>query len=260
LTGQSIRVSLMGAWRLTVDGEPVHLRSREQRLVAMLALRQFPSRSTLAEALWPDSTRRQSLGSLRAAVFNLRAEAPGVLADQPETLMLSDRVTCDVEELVRHSESARTAEAGDSTEQVISALDVPDLLTGWYDAWVEEERDRLRNLRLEALIAITENCIDSHRYGLAQAAAAAAVVVDPTNEECCELLVRTHLALGERLDAVQEFERFRERLLDEIGTEPARHLSELAYGKRSHPRERLAAPVRGRQQLSHRFRDPTRRG
>lgn len=223
----AFQISLLGPWRLTANGQPVRLRSREQRLVAILALRRSPTRADLAETLWSASTRQQALGSLRSAVFNLRREAPGVIGEQGEALVLSDRVRADVDELMHHLKQAYAPECSNH-ETTIAALDVPDLLTGWYDPWVEEARESLCSARLEALTTIAKNCLGSQPE-IAHTAAAAASVLDGIAEEPCELLIRALLVLGERLDAIQEYERFRQRLLDEMGVEPSDRLRRLAY-------------------------------
>lgn len=230
MTTPVFHLRVLGPCQLTADADPVPLRSREQRVVALLALRDLSTRADLAAALWPDSTRPQAQGSLRAAIFNLRREAPGVLLTKADTVALSDRVTTDVGQLTQQVESVRTAEIDDTTEEKVAELDAPELLTGWYEEWVEEERESLRTLRLEGLLGVAQKSLDHDRPDAAQAAAAAALVVDPLHEASCGLLMRAHLALDERVAAVREFERFRNRLNADVGMQPSRRLHTLAYG------------------------------
>lgn len=230
MTSPPFQLSVLGPWQLTADGSPLQLRSREQRVLAALALRPFPTRCRVAATLWPEGTRKQALGSLRAAVFNLRREAPGVVVGEGDTLALTPGVSCDIEKLRHHIAQAHAPAYAD-LEETISSLDVHDLLTGWYGDWVEDERESLRIARMEALTAIAKHCLGS-QPDVAQAAAAAAGVLDPLAEEPCELLMRSHFARGERIDAIREFERFRQSLL-EIGLQPSPSLRSLAYQVRT---------------------------
>lgn len=223
-------LQVLGSWSLTTqDGEPVGLRLREQRLVAALALNDWVGRGELARLLWPTSTRHRAHGSLRAAVFNVRHTATDLIVEHDGRLKLSDWVTADITQLLHTIRTAQTAPP-QHLEQVIAELDGPELLVGWYDDWVCDARESLQTASLDALRAIAATCLRHGQPDLAQAAAAAAVAAAPAAEECLELLIQAHLALGEPLGAIQEFERAKKRLLDETGFTPSEHLRCLAYG------------------------------
>lgn len=230
MTKPVFRLAMLGSWRLTADGVPLDLRSREQRVVALLALRPDSTRSGLAATLWPDSTRRRAHGNLRAALFNLRREAPGLVAAGKLTVALSAGVGTDVGELIKYAEHAPASGLDLGVEQIIDGLQAPELLPGWYEDWVDEERETQRALRLAGLTTLAQKCLEEERPDLGQAAAAAALVIDPTHEPSCELLVKAHVASAEPIDAIREFERFRERMIAELGLEPSDRLYRLAHG------------------------------
>ena len=56
-------LSLLGSFRLCNCGTQVDIPSREQKLLALLALRGQTSRSRLAGILWPDATEARALAS-----------------------------------------------------------------------------------------------------------------------------------------------------------------------------------------------------
>jgi DNA-binding SARP family transcriptional activator len=94
------------------------------------------------------------------------------------------------------------------------------LLSGWYDEWVVEERERLRRHQLDMLMG--RACVHLER-GHASAAvidATWAVTVDPLNESAHQLLLRCHLAEGNVSEAMRHFAELRHLLDAELGVRP----------------------------------------
>ena len=102
-----------------------------------------------------------------------------------------------------------------------------ELLPDWYDDWVIQERERLRQLRLLALEAAGERLIRERRASEASIAALAAVSTDPLRESACRLLVQADLAEGNAAEAIRHIEDFRTQLQRELGLEPSAQLQEL---------------------------------
>src|SRR5512144_2972892 len=70
---------LFGCWDLRVGERTIKLGGREQRLLALLALRGRRPRSYVAGTLGPPSPEPRAQNSLRAAVLRSRKAAPGLL-------------------------------------------------------------------------------------------------------------------------------------------------------------------------------------
>ncbi|HEY0643706.1 MAG TPA: hypothetical protein VGD39_09825, partial [Nocardioides sp.] len=138
-------LSLLGGWRLVEDGETVVLGGREQRLCAYLALTGTRARAQVAGTLWPDSTDTRALASLRRAVAQAHQRCPGLLAADRTSIGLAADVVVDVHAL----RAALTDEAVDRS--LLVALSGGPLLPGWYDEWVEDQRDDLERQRVGAL-------------------------------------------------------------------------------------------------------------
>jgi len=105
-----------------------------------------------------------------------------------------------------------------------------ELLPDWYDDWVLQERERLRQLRLLALEAAGERLLETGRRSEASIVALAAVCADPLRETAYRLLIRSHLAAGNLAEAVRQFGIFRARLWRELGLEPSAEIVELVRG------------------------------
>jgi hypothetical protein len=90
-------LALLGTFRLTADGRVVVLHEREQRVVALLAVRdRTMGRSALAGILWPDASDANALSSLRSALTRLPAELRDQLTVTPRDLTLSREVSVDL--------------------------------------------------------------------------------------------------------------------------------------------------------------------
>ena len=218
---------LLGCWQLLCNGQATAVGARQQRLIAALALVGQRSRSYLAGLLWPESPERQASGSLRATLFKVRHQLPGLLDDGIDPVSLSTEVAVDVQALRRSAEAARTGigiGAG-IAEKLFSA----ELLPGWYDDWVVFQQERLREVRISALEAIARHHLGTDDPAAAVAAAMHAAAIEPLRESAHALMIRGQIHAGNAAGAHRTLEDFRRRLRDEMGLEPSRRL-EAAIG------------------------------
>jgi DNA-binding SARP family transcriptional activator len=258
--GDAYWLRLFDSFSLSCGKSQIVLKSREQRLVALLALEGSRTRSYLAGMLWPESTEARAAGSLRAAVWRLEREAPGLLRNCGGQLGLDPSARVDVAEFtVRANRITALAEEvlEDSTgnRECLNALDVltrGDLLSGWYDDWVLYERARLQQMRLCALESIAELLIDRGYLHAALTAALCATSIEPLRESAHRLLVRIHLANGNLHDAIRAYRSFGGRLVREMGIRPSRQMDALVLPLLNHqtvdisqggPRRRVAPAV-----------------
>ena len=145
---------LMNGFSLRSGGAAQRLSASAQRLVALVALQgRSVSRQRAAFTLWPDSSEAHAYGSLRTALFRLRAVCPGEsLLESRSEFELSATVGVDVRrayELAARLESAGSLNG--ETKELERLLDCGELLPDWYDEWVLVERERFHELRLRAL-------------------------------------------------------------------------------------------------------------
>jgi DNA-binding SARP family transcriptional activator len=218
--GVRLDLQLLGWWELHVADTPVLLGHREQRLVALLALRGSRTRSHVAGTLWPDATEERALSSLRSAVLRTRRAVDGLLEVGRGTLSLGREVHVDVQDLCDCAAALMDRPVGDS-QRVMSTLTSADLLPGWYEDWVLFERERLQHLRLRSLEALALNALDRGCPEDAVAAAQAAVAIEPLRESAHAIAIRAHLVEGNRAAALRQFQGYRARLARELGVAPS---------------------------------------
>jgi len=217
---QSKHLHLIGAFALWVDGRRVQLGRREERLIAFLGIRGSCHRPYVAGSLWPNSDESRALNSLRAAVLKVRRAAPDVLDVQGSTLSLQPSVEIDLADLVDCAEQVVRNDGCDA-ERAEQLLGSGDLLPGWYDDWVLFERERLHHRRIRALESLALHELDHGHADLALAAARDAVELEPLRESARRLLIRSHVALGNRALAAGALAEYRRDLARDLGVEPS---------------------------------------
>jgi DNA-binding SARP family transcriptional activator len=243
---QTIQVHLIGAFVLWVDGRRVHLGRREERFLAFLAIRGPCHRPYVAGTLWPNSDESRALNSVRAAVLKVRRAAPDVLEVDGSTLSLRPSVSVDVVDLNDVAEQV-VQDNGWDAERAERLLSTGDLLPGWYDDWVLFERERLHHRRIRALESLARHELDYGRPDLALTAARDAVSLEPLRESARRLLIRAHMALGNRALAANVLAEYRRDLAHDLGIEPSEEMyQEVREGLAGTGPGAIEIPVRRR--------------
>lgn len=125
----------------------------------------------------------KALARLRSTLWRLRRLVPGILEVDEQTVVLTN-VHLDVDDLIAVARqlAEHSVEPGTLTEAFRVLVDARELLLGWYDDWVLEQRERLTNLRIYALEGLVDELVMWRRYGEAMDTALAAVRLDPFRE------------------------------------------------------------------------------
>ncbi len=234
LSASPVRLTLLDGFELHLGASAVDVPVSAQRVVAYLALRTRPrQRAALAAALWVDLTEDRAAANLRAALWKLGEIRDRVIAVRANQLCLADEVAVDVIAMVQ--EARDLLDARQSTQRARlagrwgSRLDrfSRDLLPDWDEDWIVFERERVRQLRVHAVEALSEQLRCSGRHAEAVEAGLAAVASDPLRESAQRVLIEAHLAEGNVAEARRQFERFRRILQDDLGVAPSPTLTRL---------------------------------
>jgi DNA-binding SARP family transcriptional activator len=220
------RLRLLGSWELGRRGRPVHLRHRQRRLVAALALHEPVHRESMATMLWPDSPRANAGINLRTTLHQLHGAAAGLIESDGYELRLGERVTVDVADLC----GCRRADAASGlfSSAARALLMTGELLPGWYDEWLDEPRAHLERHRISALEGASAVELDRGHIEEAIDLAETAVAADPLRESAHYLVVRGHLAAGNRARAILAYRRLRDILRAELDVRPSRAFPEVS--------------------------------
>jgi len=228
----ALEISLLGGFliRRHADQAIEILGQKDRALLGFLAVSPgVPySRDKLASLLWGDSGDRQARDSLKQALLRLRrsfsAVSPTPLIASRQSVKLDrDAVAVDVgifEQLL-----------SDGTPESIeraAALYRGDLLDGLrvrdaaFEDWLLVERQRLRDLAVEASTNLMNQSLAGGRRDRAVAAARRLLSFDPLHEAACRNLMQVHADRGERAQALKLFETLKDRLQQELSVAPER--------------------------------------
>jgi tetratricopeptide (TPR) repeat protein len=217
------RVTVLGSFTATAvtgsgQGDAVPLGVEARRVVAYLAVHRRPQRSAaLAADLWPGEP------ALLAEVLDeVSAAAAGLLEERADGLLALDpAVEVDLDEAMA---LVRTLADGAGRPDGVPA-DLPrardllaaDILPGDPAAWLAVERERFRQIRLNAVEELSATLSAAGRHADAVAVAEDAVRTAPSRESARRALIEAHLAQGEIAEAVAQYDEYQDLLRSSVG-------------------------------------------
>lgn len=247
----------LGGLELTRSSQPVPLRRRQKlALFAVLALSRssFRNRDSLQAMFWPEGDPDRARKSLNTAIHMLR-ETLGTEAiisrHDNEIGVADDVVWCDV----------RAFDAAIAAGDLVHALDLyaGELMEGFFvpgtpgfEHWLDAERERLRRAAHRAAWQLAEQAEQTRDLDNAANWARRAVGIASDDEPGVRHSIGLLDRAGDRMGAIQMYERFAQHLKEEYSTKPAPETRRLVAGilarDKPHaltelPRERLIEPA-----------------
>jgi predicted ATPase/DNA-binding SARP family transcriptional activator len=251
-----LRVRALGPLEILVDGQPVDLerfgsRRARELLLFLLSRPEGSTREQVGVAFWPEGSAtevknrfhvtlhrlRRALGHpewIEAAADRYRV-APDVRVEL-DAARFESAVTAALRTL--RPSGAEPARLADERLAAALALYRGDFLED--DAagdWHLEHRERLRRLWAEGVSTRGDLLMRQERFVDAAECFRALLARDPLDEAACRRLMQCHERLGQRPEALRQYDRLAALLREELGVAPAAETSAL------HARiQRLAAP------------------
>lgn len=251
-----LTLSLLGGFEARIGpGPPLPVTTKKaQALLAYLALTpgQSHPREKLAALLWTDTAPGPARNALRQALFALRKGLGAVEGDILQGT--GDAIT-----LVRGAVQSDTAAFERAvSEGTLASLEQAvelyrgDLLSGLgvdepgFEDWLMTERERLRELALEALARLLDHQRTSGATARALQTALRLLALDPLQEPVHRTLMRLYGQFGRRDAALRQYQECVEVLQRELGVEPEPETKAL-YQEilRQRPGETVAVPLSG---------------
>ena len=216
------RLRLLGGFSLTMHDRPLRVGGSAQRLIGYLAIARRPvPRARVAADLWDRSDEARAGTSLRTTLWRLPLGGDGIVGRDGPTLALAPGLGVDVDELERLVADPVSRTGADAARELIG---MGELLPGWGELWVLQERERLRELRLAALTEVAQIRLDRGSAVQALTLATSAVRAEPLRESSWRLVIASHLALGNLADVQRAYAEYTELLRRELGLAPSRML------------------------------------
>lgn len=220
-----VEIRLLGQFTVQVDGVAIELTARPaQSLFAYLLLNPVAHRrERLAGLLWPDSSETNARRNLRQALWQIRR----ALAEQADALLVVDEVTVafntaadywlDVECIARPLEEAGAA------DDLISAIAVytGELLPGFYDEWVQLEREQIQAQFERKLTLLLERLVEAQRWADILHWGERWIALGYTPEPAYRALMMAHAGLGDMASVAESYRRCVEALARDLDVEPS---------------------------------------
>jgi len=251
-----LALALLGGFQGRLGGAaPLTLPTRKTKaLLAFLALppgRSHP-RAKLASLLWGDLPEPQARRSLRQSLFTLRkamSVEPSALLIDGETVALNPHsVDVDVAEFER-----RVADGTPTALDRAAALYRGELLEGLalreapFEEWLLAERERLRELALEALAKLLRHQRTAGTPETALQTALRLLALDPLQEPAHRAVMSLYIELGRRASALRQYQICIGVLQRDLGVEPEtttkQLYQEILRQRPSHAVMSVASPV-----------------
>jgi DNA-binding SARP family transcriptional activator/predicted ATPase len=226
-----LRIHLLGGFRVEWRGEPLPedawRRPQARTLIKLLASEQAHRlhREQIIELFWPEQALEAAGGRLRNLFYVVRRSLPpeaGDLVEQRGDVVALDlaRVWIDADAFEERAHTALADGSIDAMETAVSLYGGELLPEERYAEWAEVRREKLAVLHRELLLGLarllsqhgeTESAVTRLRQVLA---------LDPADEVVHRELMQLYAAVGNRREALRQYERCQEALVEHLGVEP----------------------------------------
>jgi DNA-binding SARP family transcriptional activator len=241
--GTRLHVRALGPLEIAVGGRPVDARAwgsvRPRELLVLLLLHpDGRTKDQVGLAFWPDASPAQIRNNFHVTLHRLRRTLGGsewITIERDRYKVDAERVEgFDVRAFEEGVTQALTAlrrhepDAAGRLEQAL-ALFRGDLLDGEPAGdWHLEHRDRLQRRFVDGLMALGRHHAGASRDAKAVEAFRRVLARDDLHEDALRALMTAQAALGERPQALREYQRYSDRLRRELGAAPAPETQRLA--------------------------------
>lgn len=235
-----LEIQLFGGLQIRQNGAPISgfVSSKVPALLVYLAFTQRPfQRDALAALLWGEMTEADAKNNLRQALANLRKLLNTHLIITRDTVAFDTAVshTLDTLEFEQHLHHSRTPQNNRFAHlTTAAALYQGDFLAGFFvrdapefEEWMLAQRVRFRELALHTLHTLTENHLNRGEYGRAIDSATRLLALDAWREEAHRQLMLALVRSGQRRAALAQYEKCRQLLETELGSEPSAETTAL---------------------------------
>ncbi len=195
-------------------------------------------RETLASLLWPDTTTAQSKKNLRQILWQLQSALGSqneqlndrILLVEPDWVQLNSQANywLDVavfEQTFNLVQKITGQELDSSTAQLLQdtvQLYQGPLLEGWYQDWCLLERERLQSMYLAMLDKLMSYSEVQHDYEIGLLYGMRIMCYDRARERTHRRMMRLYYLLGDRAEALRQYERCAAALEEELGISPSK--------------------------------------
>jgi len=240
---EPLRIHLFGGFLLEQNGRtlaPIPSRAGRSLFAYLVTNRgRHHQRELLAGVFWPDQSESRARRRLSHALWQIQdilgesGPEENFLLATTDTLAFNAEAPywLDVEEFEQRISAINSREGpvpGDM-ENLRACVDLyrGDFMAGFYEDWVMPVQDQLRELHLSTLTQLVQLTKSEGDHQQALAFARRLTHHDPLREDAHQDVMRLCFLLGRTSEALQQYERCRSVLSEELGAEPSQSTIDL---------------------------------
>jgi DNA-binding SARP family transcriptional activator len=224
----AVRVSLLGGFSVTVDGQPVTDRWRLRKaktLVKLLALAPGHRlhRDVVVDQLWPDTEPDSAANNLHQIVHNIRrmiGPISIVLNDDLVRLGPTGGLSVDVDVFEEAAAAARRTGDITALNHALQLWTGPLLPEDQYADWAMEHRERLTETHAAVTTLLGTKLFERGELDAGLAVLEPLAARRPLDEQLHRALITVLAGVGRRWEAIQAYERLRDALDDAYAADP----------------------------------------
>ena len=195
-------------------------------------------RETLAGLLWPETTTAQSKKNLRQTLWQLQTALGSqiestynrLLLVEPDWVQLNSEANLWLDVAVfEQAYNLAQKIPGQQLDSSIAQLLIETvqlyqgpLLEGWYQDWCLLERERLQSMYLAMLDKLMSYCEVQHDYETGLLYGMRIMCYDRARERTHRRMMRLYYLIGDRAEALRQYERCAAALEEELGISPSK--------------------------------------
>ena len=221
-----VKINLLGGFEAfrNADERLSFTNKKGQALMGYLAVEDNrpQTRETLASLLWGNTGEERARHNLRQSLGKIRQAFGEIILADGDSLGIDNRAC-----IIDVTDFRSLADSNDA-DRLRHCLDLfkGDLLAGVeprepeYADWLAITRSKLRQSACEVALRLSEIYTDQGRTEEAIQALKDLLALDPADESAHCQLMRLYARAGRRSEALRQYQRCREALMQEIGAEP----------------------------------------
>ncbi|WP_336776415.1 response regulator [Paenibacillus sp. MMO-58] len=233
----SLYIQLLNGLKIYGQGRqdtPIKLRSpKTEELFAFLVCKRMVSREEIVETLWGDLETEKALKNLNSMIYYIRqaidADKFGnvIHTGRTEIRVEDNGVYCDLYEFERLLKEIRAVpERADKLLKQAEALYTGELLSGKAFEWAIPIRRRLEQQYIDLLEAAGRRCLANNRPLDSLHDFGVILQLDPLREDIHHEVIRLHIELGNKNEALRQYRLLEELLQQELGMKPDTRMKE----------------------------------
>jgi LuxR family maltose regulon positive regulatory protein len=240
LTTPKLHIQALDAARVTVNNKIItsadwQTQTARDLLYLILSKHQGWSKEALGQILWPDSTPSQLKNRFRNTIYRLRrAMQQDVIIFDGENYAFNWNLDYeyDVEQFLRLLTSARNTT--NNEERKKAYRDLIDIYRGEYlpeveGVWVLPERERLRQVFINASLELAKLYLDASQNGLSLDVCYRLIAKEPSLEQAYYLAMQANAAIGNHAAVIHLHETLTDVLYTELGVSPSAQTETLYH-------------------------------